>query len=159
MVGLAFLLWLSWPTTNTLMGQAARGDVDGARWSMRLGVDPNGPARYGFRHENLGQTPLTAAAQFGQVEVARLLLSKGADPNLRDGGGLSSTPLATAARHGQLEMCRVLLDAGADPNLPSNPQLVGEGANWTALDWALQANHAAIADLLRQRGGVENRRR
>jgi len=141
------------------MGQAARGNVAGARWSLRLGVDPNEPSRYGFRHENLGQTPLTAAAQFGQVDVARLLISKGADPNLRDGGGVGQTPLATAAMAGQLEMCRVLLDAGADPNLPTSPELTGENRNWTALDWAVQANHAEIAALLRQRGGVENRRR
>ncbi len=106
------------------MGQAARGEVAGARWSLRLGVDPNEPSRSGFRHENLGQTPLTAAAQFGHVEVARLVLSK-----------------------------------GDDPNIPNSPQLVGDGANWTALDWALQAKQPAVGDLLRQRGGVENRRR
>jgi ankyrin repeat protein len=155
------LLWLWWPTANTLTGYAARGDLSGVRLSLRLGVDPNEASRSGWRLENAGPTPLTAAAQFGQVEAIRLLIDQGADPNLLDGRSESpgQTPLATAATHGQLDACRALLDAGADPNIPTSPNGTGEPTNWTALDWALQGGHAAVADLLRQHGAVEGGRR
>jgi ankyrin repeat protein len=160
-VVIAFAVWLWWPDANTLTGAAGRGDIDGVRWGLRLGVNPNTPSRWGWRHENDGQTPLTAAAQFGRVDVVRMLLQNGADPNLRDFGPdfPHQTPLATAAMHGQLEVCRILLEAGADPNVPSSPNQPGDTGNWTALDWALQANHPAVADLLRQRGGRESRER
>jgi len=155
---LAVWLWLQWPDTNTLIGQAARGDLAGARWSLRLGVDPDTPSHWGWRRENEGQTPLTAAAQFGRVDVARLLLAHGADPNLRDGGGQYLTPLATAAMHGQLEVCRVLLAAGADPNLRTNVMIAGSTGNWTAVDWARQGSHSAVVELLRQHAAVEGAR-
>jgi ankyrin repeat protein len=128
------------------------------RWSIRLGVKPNSASRWGWRNENEGQTPLTAAAQFGRVEAIRFLLSKGADVNLRDFGGEGQTPLSTAAMQGQLEVCRVLLDAGADPNIPTEPRLVGETRNWTALDWAIRGKHTAVVALLRERGATESRR-
>jgi hypothetical protein len=102
-----------------------------------------------------------AAAQFGRVDVVRLLLDKGADPNLRDFGQESpgETPLSTAVMHGQLEVCRMLLEAGADPNVPTNPMQPGDPGSWTALDWALQTRQLAIVDLLWLHGAVEGRRR
>ncbi len=110
--------------------------------------------------ESRAQTPLTAAAQYGQVEVVRLLIDNGADPNLHDGGSEfpQQTPLATAAAQGHLDVCRVLLEAGANPNLPTNPNDVGAPQSWTALDWALQGGHTAVAELLRQHGAVEGGR-
>ena len=156
----AALLWLWWPNATKLTGYAARGDAAGVRLSLRLGVDPNEPSRWGWSHEP-GQTPLTSAAQFGRVDVVRLLLANGADPNLRDFGSEvpQNTALANAAMSGHLEVCRVLLEAGADPNIPTNPNQPGDPGNWTALDWALQAGHTATADLLRQYGGLEGRKR
>jgi hypothetical protein len=155
---LGFAIWLWWPDANALTGAAARGDLEGVRWCLRFGVDANAPSRWGWRHENEGQTPLTAAAQHGRTEVVRLLLREGADPNLRDFGSdhPHETPLSTAAMHGQLEVCRILLEAGADPNVPTNPEQPGDPGNWTALDWALQANHPAVADLLRKNGARES---
>jgi ankyrin repeat protein len=156
----ATVLWLSWPNATKLTGYAARGDVAAVRLSLRLGVNPNEPSRWGWSHEP-GQTPLTSAAQFGRVEVVRLLLANGADPNLRDFGSAfpQNTALANAAMSGHLEVCRVLLEAGADPNIATHPNQPGDPGHWTALDWALQAGHTAAADLLRQYGAVEGRRR
>ena len=153
-------LWSWWPDTNKLTGAAGRGDVAGVRLCLRFGVDPNTPSRWGWNHENEGQTPLTAAAQFGRVDVVRLLLEKGADPNLRDFGPEfpGETPLSTAAMHGQLEVCRVLLEAGADPNVRTRQMHPGDLGNWTALDWAMQANQSAIVNLLRLHGAIEGRR-
>jgi hypothetical protein len=155
------VLWFWWPDANRLTGYAARGDMSKVRLSLRLGVDPNEPSRWGWHHENPGQTPLTAAAQFGRVDVVRLLINNGADPNLRDFGSEfpHQTPLSTAAMHGQLDVCRVLLEAGADPNIPTNPKRPGDPGDWTALDWALQGKQSAVADLLRQYGAAEGQRR
>jgi len=157
----AFVLWLWWPDANKLNAYAVRGDVSGVRLCLRFGVDPNAPMRWGWNRENDGQTPLTAAARHGHVEVVCLLLKSGADPNLRDFGPdyPHETPLSTAAMTGQLEVCRELLAAGADPNLPTNPKQPGEPGNWTALDWAIRAQQSAAADLLRAHGAVESGRR
>lgn len=153
-------LWSWWPDASRLIGAAARGDVVETRLCLRLGVDPNAPSRWGWSRENHGETPLTAAAQFGRVEVVRLLLDNGADPNLRDRGPElpGETPLSTAAMHGQLDVCRVLLEAGADPNVRTRPMQPGDAGDWTALDWALQAGQPAVADLLRRHGAIEGRR-
>lgn len=95
---IALAIWLWWPDANKVTGAAARGDLDGVRWCLRLGVDVNEPSRWGWHRENDGQTPLTAAAQHGQVEVVKFLLRNGADPNLRDFGSdyPHETPLSTA---------------------------------------------------------------
>ena len=61
-----------------------------------------------------GTTALVTAADFHQVEIARLLLQKDADLNLANEEGLS--PLLSAAHSGNVEMVRLLLNAGANPN-------------------------------------------
>jgi ankyrin repeat protein len=61
-----------------------------------------------------GATPLLFAARVGDVESARILLSKGADPNDRQPDGL--TALQLAAYSGQGPVAVLLLDCGADPN-------------------------------------------
>ena len=55
-----------------------------------------------------GWTPLAWAARYGQVEVVRLLLDKGANVNTRDKH--KSTPLQNAVQSGNLETMRLLLD-------------------------------------------------
>jgi ankyrin repeat protein len=73
------------------------------------------------------------------VEVARLLLAHGADPNPRllkpilmrhhSGGdtalGEGATPLLRAAKTGDVAMIRLLLDSGADPALTTSSQTTG----------------------------------
>lgn len=58
-----------------------------------------------------GTTGLHAAA--AHPEVLRLLLERGADPNVRDEGD-NALALHFAAGHGPLESVRILLDAGSD---------------------------------------------
>lgn len=157
----AAMLWLTWPSSTTLTGYAARGDLASVWRGLKLGVDPNKASRYGVRGENEGQTPLTAAAESGRNDVISLLLEHGADPNLRDFGAEHphDTPLSAAARAGLSDTCLALLKAGADPNIPTHPRQPGDPGNWTALDWALHGNHTAVADLLRAHGAVEGGRR
>jgi len=56
-------------------------------------------------------TPLHAAAANRQVDVAELLLARGADVNAKDGSGF--TPLALAANSKNDVMVLVLLEHGA----------------------------------------------
>jgi len=70
-------------------------------------------------------------------ELVRLLLAKGADPNLTDKRG--NTPLMMAASKCDAELIQLLLDAGADPNAKNQAGLV-------ALEFSLMfANDGADA--------------
>jgi ankyrin repeat protein len=55
------------------------------------------------------------AAQYGQVEIARLLLDTGEDPNRYnpEGGHSHSTPLHHAAAAGNMELLKLLVERGA----------------------------------------------
>jgi len=68
------------------------------------------------------RSPLHVAVAEGDLDIFRLLLSRGADPNatLEDRG----TPLAAAARKWQTTMLKELLDHGADPNLAGSSAVV-----------------------------------
>jgi tetratricopeptide (TPR) repeat protein len=56
--------------------------------------------------------PLAYAAAQGKIEIVRLLLDQGADPNARGESG--RTPLHRAAESGQPEIARLLIEHGAD---------------------------------------------
>jgi ankyrin repeat protein len=79
------------------------------------------------------------AAAKNQVELARILLDRGAPPNaLSELGG---TPLHEAAAGGGVEMVKLLLERGTDPKVRSKPGV-------TALDLAKEYKNAAVVALL-----------
>ncbi|MEW6365879.1 MAG: ankyrin repeat domain-containing protein [Acidobacteriota bacterium] len=100
---------------------------------------------------HLGE-PLFCAVFDGNVDLARLLLENGADPNQRNVVG--DTPLTWASRYGMRAMADLLLESGADPALRGRYEL-------TALEQTqihdanesedVRAQKLAIADLLRSR--------
>jgi hypothetical protein len=61
-----------------------------------------------------GRTALFEAACDGRLEIARLLIARGANVNARNVSG--ATPLHDAAAGGSAEMVKLLLEKGADPS-------------------------------------------
>ena len=88
-------------------------------------------------------TPLIIAIQNGHVEMAKLLLSLGANPNISNSVG--DSPLRMAAQEDYLEIVNCLIKANATLD-KVNPN----GA--TALSLAVEGNHIAVVESLVQAG-------
>ena len=91
-------------------------------------------------HKNLfNPTSLIIAANEGKINAVKLLLDRGADPNLRDETGASA--LYCAANWGKVNVVKLLLDRGADPNLK-------DGIEDTALHHAARDGHDHVVRVL-----------
>jgi len=104
-----------------------------------------------------GATPFLRAALCGDIEVMKMLLAKGADPNIATADG--TTPLMAAAGVGYsdgfihdiseettIEAMKLILDLGADPNVQNKHGM-------TALHGAAHKANLAEIQLLVDRGG------
>ncbi|SFH72163.1 ankyrin repeat domain-containing protein [Bradyrhizobium sp. cf659] len=116
----------------TFAGAAIRGDLAAVTEGLSRGMPPN--------IDLGGPILLNLLAQRGQIDVLRLMLSRGADPNLVGDNGFSA--LMSAAMTGQLAAVDVLLEHGANPNLR-------DANGRTALDAASINQHVAVVDRLR----------
>lgn len=85
-------------------------DLDKVRALLDSGLAADTPIDYGENSE----TPLMKAAREGTVEIAKLLLARGAKVNAQDGE--KSTALEAAISRDQSAMVELLLAAKADPN-------------------------------------------
>ncbi|KAF4970309.1 hypothetical protein FSARC_2629 [Fusarium sarcochroum] len=68
-------------------------------------------------HDNNGCTPLSYAAQYNHVNVMRVLLDAGAEPD-KHCASTGLKPLHLAAERNHSEAARTLLEAGVDPLTP-----------------------------------------
>lgn len=110
---------------------------------LEAGADPNA-------RSEIDQTPLHAAANFGLVEAATVLLDGGADP---DAGG--RTPLHHAATRPSVELTKLLLARGADPNARNTEFLLFHMPGDTPLHSAADSkSDPGVIDAL-LRGGAE----
>ena len=91
-------------------------------------------------------TPLQGAAVAKRIELARLLIARGAKLSPRGEGG--DSPLHECAGNGAIEIARLLLDHGADINAKNDESK-------TPLAIALEYKQAEIAKLLRERGALQ----
>ena len=87
------------------------GDVDALRGL--LADDPGLSRATDPASHYPGWTGLHVAAQRGHADAVRLLLDRGADPNVREGGD-NTYPLHWAAAHEHFDVVRALVDAGGD---------------------------------------------
>ena len=88
-------------------------------------------------------TPLHQASYLGQVDVARVLIERGADLTARDCDG--KTPLLLALNAGAEDVARLLTEHGADVTARCD-------GRWTPLHYASCGGHVDVARMLIERG-------
>src|ERR1700712_3140378 len=98
-----------------------------------------------------GFTPLGLACYFGQFEVARYLVLKGADVNLPSNNGFHVFPLHSAAAGNYTDIARMLIENGAQVN-------VKQQAGATPLHSAAQNGNLELLILLLENGAETNTR-
>jgi len=89
---------------------------------------------------DLGATPLYAAAGLSDPSMTELLLAAGGDPNAALHSG--ETPLMSAAFQGSLQTIIALLNGGADPNRRE------DNGGQNALMWAIAERHLDVVEAL-----------
>jgi ankyrin repeat protein len=85
----------------------ARNDMETTRYLLDKGADPNT-----ISSTDPNMCNLKAAAYNGNLEMCKLLLEKGAAPEMGEGSS-TGTALNTAARKGSLEIVKLLVSRGA----------------------------------------------
>lgn len=99
---------------TSLLDASGRGDVD--RVIAVLDTDPDMVSERGLLGQNSGRrTALHYAVGGSHEDVVRLLLERGADPNVRDDGD-NAIPLCFACEKNDDEIIRLLVEHGADVN-------------------------------------------
>lgn len=122
---------------STLHEAAEAGDKEAAQAFMDRGAEID--ARHGGRHE----TPLLAALNANQMDMAAFLLDQGADPRVKD--RFDNTALHLAARFGDPEMMRRLVDLGVNVDARNN-------LSKTALHIAAERRRVAAIRILAEGG-------
>lgn len=114
------------------------GQRQAAQWLLDNGADVNAISK-----NATGYTALSGAVARGDAEIARLLLTRGANAGHRYGPGYS--PLHEASAGGKLEIVKLLLAHGADPNATTDD-------GQTPLALAEAKGQMEAATLLRKHG-------
>lgn len=107
-----------------------------AEYLIKAGASINCPSR-----NSIKAAPIQSAATAGHVKIVILLLSHGADPNLRDQDGC--TPLHAAAQNGDTEMIRSLLFNGADLTISNKNKKM-------PIDLASETGHTEVVAVLKE---------
>jgi ankyrin repeat protein len=94
----------------TISVAAAAGDQERIEQLLRK------DSRLAKRLNSVGISPLSYASQGGYLQIVRLLLEHGADPNTPEGDAPDGLALYLACAGNHLEVARLLLEHGANPN-------------------------------------------
>ena len=127
----------------------AIGDVDGAR--RILDADPESANDWARNYPGMDAYPISIAADKGHLEVVRLLLERGADPDTPydkyEGYPVAErgAPLHAAALNDDLEMATLLLEHRASAHTVMD-------ASGNALNWAIANGNDAMEKLLLRHG-------
>lgn len=164
-----FLIWIilsalvagctrnqEWETSQMMQGDSdntwtwnalTRGDTEAIR--DRVLENPD----YIHERDSDGDTPLLNAVAFGDLELVRFLLQRGADPNVEVDDGY--TCLLTAIESDADESTSIV-----DELIRANADIHAMGINgWTPLHMAAAYGHLEKARLLINAGADVNRRR
>lgn len=127
----------------------ARGADVNARYSSRPGDDPRTSRGIyqGASTVTDGDTPLLACARTGNADIARQLVSKGADVKAVDTN--KSTTVSLAMQSPGAEMMRFLIEKGAST-------LVTDSSGDSPLMWAIQRSDRLLALAVIKAGGNVN---
>ncbi|XP_032417726.1 cyclin-dependent kinase 4 inhibitor B [Xiphophorus hellerii] len=117
---------------DELTTAAAKGHTAEVEALLLQGAPVNGVNSFGRR--------AIQVMMMGSSEVARLLLTRGADPNVTD-KSTGATPLHDAARTGFLDTVQLLVEAGADPQARDKD-------NCLPIDLARQNGHTDVVAVL-----------
>ena len=122
-----------------------------AKWLVEQGADVNA--------KEFGDTPLLYAAHYGNAEIARLLIARGAAVNVRaeSSGQRGRTPLCTAlvygaSLHKDISVVEALLEGGADPNPGWTDESFFGPAVKTPLEAAGYLKFPELEELLQKHG-------
>ena len=144
---LAVTLWmfgcgLQDSSAQALHRAVQAGNTQAARRSLEAGADANS-------RDAVGRPALYTAASYGYADIVNLLLSKGAQQNVRYGLKDASTPLLVAARKGHLGIVRSLIRHGAAVTAAND-------SGMTALHLAAWGRHADVVKFLLEQGADPN---
>jgi ankyrin len=114
---------------------ASYGSDNVLQWLIDAGISVNVT-------NAVGCTPLLNVARSGNLMMAKVLLKRGADVNVKVTGEDSRTCLHAACLCGSVEMVRLLLENEADPDASTSTDMR------TPLHWAAQKGHLEIIKFL-----------
>jgi ankyrin repeat protein len=117
------------------------GNLEGVKLLLDRGADINAVSK-----NKLSATPLQGAAAFQKIDLAKLLIERGANVNCR--GEEGGSPLHEVAGNGQIEFAKLLLDHGADINAKDNN-------GKTPLTVALENKQTETAKFLRSQNATQ----
>lgn len=127
-----------------------RGRTDAVRRLLEQGADVNAD------HDYYEGTPLLMAAREGHVETVSLLISRGADIDVRDRYG--TTPTLMAAIHGHQEVFDLLRKHGGHLTAPSRGINTPVQDGWTPLHLAACHDRPSIVSVILSQGADVNAR-
>src|SRR6516225_5300341 len=144
--------------TTELHDSVKHGDLN----SMKALLDGNRVLANSLSETDArGTYPLHVAAEFGQADAARVLLSYGADVSLLDAEN-DAIALCWAAFFGRPEVVTVLLEARSEPSqrnkhglTPLGCAVGGTQGRWREFSNATIEQWQRSAEIIRSSGGME----